>query len=86
MTGSSEGHTAYCYRRRLDGEGEERTWSPSSALAAGDPAFSEGLRLLTRGGLSQLQDWVVDKLDKHMTSPRPVRRRRPSSQLFANEG
>lgn len=81
MHGSSEGHTAYFYKRA------------SLAVAAGkkkkekaekcDPLFKKGLGLL-RGSRSDLHAWVKEQMDSHFAGPRPQRQRR-STKLFLQE-
>ena len=75
-TGSSEGHTAYAYKR----VGEP---TPLPGAPARDPLFTAGLDLATNSTLQELTTYVKDKIDNHFTSPRPVRRRR--STLLFNE-
>ena len=80
ITGSSEGHTAYFYKRA----GVTKKGKVAAAAAQGDALFKDGLDLIGRGTLDGLYSWVKEQIDSHFTSPRPARRRR-SAKLFANE-
>jgi hypothetical protein len=83
-SGSSEGHTAYLYRRTgtQAGGGDARAQARgrAKAKAKADPLFAEGLGLLAgegQGGLGELRSWVAAKLHQldHDTTPRSARRR-----------
>lgn len=76
MHGSSEGHTAYFYKRA----------NPLPAPPARRPVdalFKQGLDLIGQSSLENLHSWVKQKMDSHFTSPRPARQRR-STNLFDN--
>ncbi|EWM22673.1 hypothetical protein Naga_100023g16 [Nannochloropsis gaditana] len=77
MHGSSEGHTAYCYKRT-------KTKRRSLKVSPVDALFKEGLDMIREGSLESLHAWVKQKMDIHFTSPRPARRRR-STNLFLNQ-
>jgi hypothetical protein len=74
MHGSSEGHTAYFYKRG------KPLPKPKQAC---DPLFKAGLDLV-KGPRDGLHAWVKDQMAAQFASPRPARRRR-STVLFQND-
>ncbi len=73
MHGSSEGHTAYFYKRG-------KPLPAARGPVVGDDLFKQGLHMIREGSLDGLHSWVKQQMDSHFTSPRPARRR--STKLF----
>jgi len=66
--GSAEGHTAYCYRHVFSHDLD------INVTPQPDPLFMEALDMLHDKSLSDLRQWVHEKLKGQMTSPRPSRK------------
>lgn len=82
MHGSSEGHTAYFYKRSKP----VPTPKPAKKAAAShcDPLFKAGLDLC-KGPREALGAWVRSQMEAQFASPRPARRRRPPTVLFQGD-
>ncbi len=84
MHGSSEGHTAYFYKRATPlplPKPKAKAQAPRQPQC--DALFKAGLDLL-KGPRDGLHAWVKNQMESHFASPRPARRRR-STVLFQND-
>lgn len=81
MHGSSEGHTAYFYKRGKPLPPQPKGRGQQERIC--DPLFKAGLDLL-KGPRDGLSGWVKNQLESHFASPRPARRRR-STVLFQGD-
>lgn len=84
MHGSSEGHTAYFYKKKPvappnagTAGGSSSTRATRAAAPACDPLFKAGLDLC-KGPRDALGDWVRSQMAAQFASPRPARRRAPT--------